>query len=70
MKLKKLLAMVTASAMMVGMLGTTAFAAEPGTDYEATNTYVINYANTTMEGYEKFQKPRMYFSPYRTDLYD
>lgn len=41
MKLKKLLAMVTASAMMVGMLGTTAFAAEPGTDYEATNTYVF-----------------------------
>ena len=52
MKLKKLLAMVTASAMMVGMLGTTAFAAEAGTDYEATNTYVINYANTTMQGYE------------------
>lgn len=69
MKLKKLLAMVTASAMMVGMLGTTAFAAEPGKDYEAKNTYVLNYADAKMEGYEGWEAKRLYFSPFRTDIW-
>ena len=72
--LKRLLSLVMTLSIVMSMLNVSVSAAEEGTvtsdpTYEATDSYVLNYANTDIEGYEEWSKNRFYFSPYRTDIY-
>lgn len=68
-RFKRLLAAFLAGVMVAGM-STTAFAEEPG--YTPVDPYVINYDNVTIEGYENFEGPNLYYSPHRgsMDIYE
>lgn len=76
MKFQRLLAMLMSGVLAAGMFGTVSFAAE-GEDaagtmeetYTAADTYVLNYSDGAVEGYEEWDAKRFYFSPYRTNIW-
>ena len=70
-KMKKLMVWILAVLMMVSVFGGTALAEdEQGGDYSPVNTYVLNYSNINdIQGYEDWDDERMYFSPFRTNVY-
>lgn len=54
--------------MMVSMFGQTALAEEQGEDYIPIDTYVLNYSNQTIAGYENWDAKRLWDTPYRTNI--
>ena len=75
MKFQRFSAMLMTGVLTAGMFGTTAMAAEGegastnDNSYTATDTYVLNYADGAIEGYEQWDTKRFYFSPYRADIW-
>ena len=68
-KMRKVLALMLALIMVLGTMNLSAYAAEDNT-YEEQDTYVLNFStDEDIEGYSNFDKPRFYFSPYRTDIW-
>lgn len=67
-QIKRMLALLTALALAVTALaGLTVTASAAG--YEETDSYVLNFSNQAVEGYEDYDNKRLYASPYRTDIY-
>lgn len=71
-KLKKVLSLVLVFSLLMIMFSIPAYA-EDGDSRELTytpeNTYVLNYSNGDIEGYENWDAKRFYFSPYRTNIW-
>ena len=68
--MNRILSVLLAVVMLVSVIGTgmiTASAEEP--TYQATDSYVLNFSNQNIAGYEDYDNKRLYASPYRTDIF-
>ena len=66
---KRIFAALLALAMLASLLcaGTVSASAE-GT-YQETDSYVLNFSDQNITGYEEYDAKRLYASPYRTDIF-
>ena len=65
-KVNRIFAILMTVILVVGMIGVPVYAEE--TPYEATDTYVLNFSNQDIEGYEDWDNKRLWASPYKTDI--
>ena len=64
-----ILSVLLAVVMLVSVFGTGVIAASAEETYQPTDSYVLNYANQDIAGYEDYDNKRLYGSPYRTDIF-
>lgn len=69
MKAKRIFALVLALSLALGTLGGMAVTAFAATTYDQTDTYVLNFSNQDIEGYEDYDARRLYASDHYAGLY-
>ena len=66
---KRFLSALLALAMLVSLLCAGMVSASAEGTYEETDSYVLNFSNQNIPGYEDYDAKRLYASPYRTDIF-
>lgn len=67
--LKRIFAGLLALAMLASLLCAGTVSASAEENYQETDSYVLNFSNQDIPGYEQYDAKRLYASPYRTDIF-